>query len=406
MRVIDIATTNLHIMQGIAQDYSKLSSLPAEIDNILSRVVIRYVLDSVNPFELLGLQKVGCVLSILPMDVSKDDLQLLLEETRFTPDSTSDEVLLQKAIGVNNFMAYNDCKEFNSIRKVGPVGLQQYKCNVILKGSSILNLYGYNFSQIFELPENETMSLESFIEAKLVAGLMSATYSNIQNILISKDVYTNAWYFENFYRGRNKEYTLMSIFDNEGNTIKFVDTTPDVLKASISLSKKTNGDYPDREWIIEVVCDTPIYMYFFYLFTNLGMDKKFNIVNVEDMMIILNKERRSSDLIDNEYTDKVSQLSMKDNIKATIRSYDGWFDSCMEREKFDLFSRFLFAPANAKIRYTMHLKWYPDIVRDYKQVLVDLFERFDLEKACPKEYEFLNILNQVNNLILNNDFSE
>ena len=90
MRVIDITTTNLHIMQGIAQDYSKLSSLPAEIDNILSRIVIRYVLDSVNPFELLGLQKVGCVLSILPMDVSKDDLQLLLEETRFTPDSTSD----------------------------------------------------------------------------------------------------------------------------------------------------------------------------------------------------------------------------------------------------------------------------------------------------------------------------
>ena len=128
MRVIDITTTNLHIMQGIAQDYSKLSSLPAEIDNILSRIVIRYVLDSVNPFELLGLQKVGCVLSILPMDVSKDDLQLLLEETRFTPDSTSDEVLLQKAIGVNNFMAYNGCKEFNSIRKVGPVGLQHYKC--------------------------------------------------------------------------------------------------------------------------------------------------------------------------------------------------------------------------------------------------------------------------------------
>lgn len=396
MRVLDITTTNLHIMQGIAQDYSKLSTLPANIDNILASVIIRYELDCVNPFELLGLQKIGCIKSIVPMDIINDDLNKFLEETGFVPENMDDEVIPQKAISLNSYMMNNMYYEFSSIRKIGPIGMQKYSCTVFLSGSSILNLYGYNFNQVFEMPKDETISLESFIEAKLIAGLMNSTYNIIQNILISKDIYTNAWYFENFYKGRNKKYTLMSIFDSTGNTIRFVDTTPDALRSSISNAKKTDN-YSNREWTIEVVCDTPIYMYFFYLFTDFGINLKFHIVNVEDMMIILSKERRSEDIMKNGIEDNVNI------IKSISSLYDEWFNNNMDKEKFNLFSRFLFAPANAKIRYTVHLKFYPDIAQDYMKVLTNLFKTQNIKDECPEEVEFVNILNQISNLIISNN---
>lgn len=392
MRINDITTTNLHIMQGIAQDYSKLPSLPSKIDSILSRVVIRYDLDLVNPFELLGLQKVGSVTNISHMDIQKDDLNLFLEETRYSVENTSDEVLLQKTVAMNAYMANkNGRNEYRSVRKIGPIGLQVYKCIITLRGSSILNLYGYNFSQIFEIPESEDVGLESYIQAMLVRALINATYKNLQNLLTTKDIYTDAWYFDNFYKGRNKEYTLMSIFDNVGNTITFVDTTTEELKSYIALAKKANDNHSDREWTIEIVCDTPIYMYFFYLSTVSGVNDKFNIVNVEDMMIILSEKRRLSKLTDNEL--------ITDGIESSILSYSQWFDHNMENEKFDLFSRFLFAPANSNIRYTIQLKWHPDIVDDYFAIFTDLFKKDNLKELCPNEYTFLCILNQVSNLI-------
>ena len=399
MRVLDISTTNLHIMQGIAQDYSKLSSLPANIDSILSRVIIRYELDYVNPFELIALLKIGCVNSIIPDSLESINLKDFLDMTRFTPENTEDEILLQKVISTNSIMEKHNVYEYNFVRKVGPIGIQQYQCNVVLKGSSILNLYGYKFGEIFEIPENESMNLESFIEAKLITGLMNATYSVLQDKLISKDIYTNAWCYENLYRGRTKAYTLMSIFDNLGNTINFVDTTPDILKDSIENAKKMNGSFLNREWTIELVCDTPLYMYFFYLFTNLEKDRRFNIVDTEDMMIVLGKERRSFDILQNvNVTDDLLEL-----VKKSVVSYDAWFDDNMNHEKFDLFSRFLFAPANAKIRYTMHLKWYPEISSDYQKILLDTYN-YPIEAS--EELECLNILRQVDLLIHKNDLNE
>ena len=393
MRVNDITTTNLHIMQGIAKDYSKLPSLPADIGSILKRVVIRYELDGVNPFELISLQKIGCVSSIEPIGSRYDNFMDFLEVTGFKPETTADEMLLQKVISMNDYMARHGHDEYGVVRKCGPIGIQQYQCNVVLTGSSILNLYGYKFNEIFEKDENDEMTLESFIEAKLIAGIMNATYSTFQNTITSKDIYTNAWYYENYYKGRNKDYTLMSIFDNTGCNLKFVDTTPEELTESIRLAKENRCRYHNREWTIEVVCDTPVYLYFFYLFTNLGRDHKFNIVNTEDTMILLGKERRKFDPTPSTIEEEIMTFS------KTLYNYDEFFDSCMENEKFDMFSRFLYAPANGKIRFTMQLKWYPGIADDCK-------ESFHTKYRGSEEMNLVNNLHQVNLVITKNELFE
>ena len=93
-------------------------------------------------------------------------------------------------IGAEDFQSVlndsvNKENTINTLPKVVIQRLAAYECYIMI---------------MEEEDENDEMTLESFIEAKLIAGIMNATYSTFQNTITSKDIYTNAWYYENYYK--------------------------------------------------------------------------------------------------------------------------------------------------------------------------------------------------------------
>lgn len=362
MKCTNIFTTNLDILQSIDSNYLKATVLPCNISHILSKVVIYYELDHVNCFEMMGLDQIGRIADIEPYGgygmVIDEFMDYAVPKESTLNISPSGEMIVRKAMSTNGVMIYAEDNvvrgELKKFLKLGPVGYQTYSCTCILTGASILNLFGYEFTQIFE-PVDGT-PLEKSVESKLITGLISATYKHLQNILTTKDIYTDAWMHKNNYAIKEDAFAISSVYDNLGNSLVFVDSTEAKLEEMIESAKKMNGLCKKREWTIEVICHTTIAEYFYYLFAmpTYNNDRLFQIVDTEDLMMLLTRDSQMN----------YNSEKFGETIKINNLAYNEWFNSKMDSGEFDLYQRFLFAPASSRIRYTMHIKYSSDRMAD------------------------------------------
>lgn len=362
----DICTTNLDILYEISKEYGKLSSLPANISKILKRVVIYYRLDNVLPFEFLALRSLGKIVELFPVSVDGIDSSDLLKTLNFEPATTDEETLLSKCIAGNGYMANHGYHEYDHIKKFGPIGAQMYSLDFILSGADILNLYGYKMEAIFKDDADMEFDLDpEHIQGRLIRGLINATYRVFNNMITSKDVFTNAWFHQNLYCVSDQaSYVLSSVFDNLGSSIGLINHTEEEVIGYIDDAKKLTGKYPDREWTIEIVCNTSIAMYFHYLESSTLNPDCMEIVDTADIMTILHPLCP----VDNSYVLSDDEKDC-DLAKKFADDYREWFSDVFGSGRFDMLQRFMLAPADAKIQYVMHLKYYDEL----EDVLSEMF---------------------------------
>lgn len=350
----DICTTNLDILYEISKEYGKLSSLPANISKILKKVIIYYRLDNVLPFEFFALKKLGRITNLFPVPVDDIDSGALLKTLNLTPITTKEETLLSKCIAGNGYMYKQGYSEYYGVRKFGPICAQMYSFDFILSGGDILNLYGYNMEAIFKDDGDIEFDLDpEHIQGRLLKGLINAAYRVFNNLITSKDVFTDAWFYQNIYStcGQTR-YILSSVFDNLGSSIRLINHTAEEVTEYIDTAIELTGKYPTREWTIEVVCNTSICLYFYYLYYSTLFPGYIEIVDTYDLMTLLHPlcpvDRlyvSSNDQKDCELTEKFAS------------DYRDWFRDSFATDRFDIIQRFMFAPADSRIQYVMHLKY-------------------------------------------------
>lgn len=367
----DICTTNLDILYEISKEYGKLSSLPANISKILKKVVIYYRLDNVLPFEFLALRNLGRVTKPFLTCVDDIDSDGLLKTLNFTTETTKEDILLSKCISGNAYMYKQGYSEYCKVRKFGPIGAQVYCLDFILSGGDILNLYGYNMEAIFKDNGDTEFDLDpEHIQGRLLKGLINAIYRVFNNLITSKDVFTDAWFYQNLYRSCGEiRYTMSSIFDNLGSSIRLINHTTEEVTGYIEDATKLTGKYPTREWTIEIVCNTSIGLYFYYLYYSTFFPGFMEIVDTCDIMTILHPLC----LVDKLY---VSSDDQKDcELAEKLASdYRDWFRDSFGTDRFDILQRFMLAPADFKIQYVIHLKYSDKLISYIDDMLCGDFD--------------------------------
>lgn len=401
MKIKNVYTTNLHILKNVASDYNKeRSTFPAYLSHILSKVVIFYELEEVGCFEMLGLDKIGKIEEIHPLGVDREDVDGFLGAF-FTKEKLEElgELPLRKGIATNKALVKDiyssavlnlmgDAHTLNSYLLTGPIGFQSYNCTLTLSGGSILKLFGYEFSSLFEEVEGE--SLEKSVETKLIVGLMNAVYRELQTVLMFKDIYTNAYMYANIYKGKTEPFVVTSVFDNLGNSLEFVDHTAQEVYEMIDSATKSNGLIENRHWIIEIACKTSIAQYFDLMFLT-SIHKKnrlIKIIDTEDMMVILAKDHQVE-------FEKGTDFLIKNN-----KEYINWFLSNMEKNEFDIYKRFTFAPASAEISYLIHLDVTTDTISELKNIISARYGYNTYPNRAPIGIEpILSLVSQVKHIL-------
>ena len=353
MIVKDICTTNLDIVYEIAQEYGKLSSLPANISRILEKVVIFYQLNDVLPFELLALKKLGRIVDIKNQSTDTLDPGNFLANLNIQDLSTQDEVIMRKSIYSDKVLyGYKESSDLFS-KKFGPIAAQMYSVNINLSGGDILNLYGFKLDHIFRDDDSSEYDLDpEHIQGRLLKGLMNAVYRVFNSIITQKDVFTDAWFNQQLYSMSNTDFMLFAIYDNLGNNIEFVNRTIDDATKDI-VSARNSEYHAGREWVIEIVCRTTLAEYFRYLACSIRFDW-LSIVDTSDFMATLSqhtKREKNFCIVGGDDDNHIP------NLIQTATAYEDWFYREMNANKLDLIQRFMLAPANALISYTIHIKF-------------------------------------------------
>ena len=351
MRAKDINTTNLDIIVEVARECNNSSTLPANISQILEKVVIYYRLDQVLPFELMGLKNLGRIIDIREVATTSSEVPTsdLLEILGISALDT----IIVKADGMNGYLdkKYNPGAPY--VRKLGPISSQMYVVEIILSGADILNLYGYSLDKMFKAEDGtEDLDPEN-IQGRLMTGLVNATYRVLTNTLTKKDVLTDAWFDRTLYSVNNdSEYYISSLYDNFGYDIPFINSPKEKFMKDIHNAASIRDDY--REWTLEIVCNTSLAMYFYYMETSIKC-KSIQIIHTSDLMVVLSDQNKRLELHNYDYDDGVSANSIAE-------SYCNLFDHKMKFGELDLIKRFALAPANATIRYTIHVKFDMDLI--------------------------------------------
>lgn len=351
MRAKDINTTNLDIIVEVARECNNSSMLPANISQILEKVVIYYRLDQVLPFELMGLKNLGRIIDIREVATTSTEVPTadLLEILGVSALDT----IIVKADGMNGYLdrKYNPGAPY--VRKLGPISSQMYVVEIVLSGADILNLYGYSLDKMFKAEDGtEDLDPEN-IQGRLMTGLVNATYRVLTNTLTKKDVLTDAWFDRTLYSvNKDSEYYISSLYDNFGYEIPFINSPKEKFMEDIHNAASIRDDY--REWTLEIVCNTSLAMYFYYMETSIKC-KSIQIIHTSDLMVVLSDQNKRLELHNYDYDDGVSANSIAE-------SYCNLFDHKMKFGELDLIKRFALAPANATIRYTIHVKFDMDLL--------------------------------------------
>lgn len=351
MRAKDINTTNLDIILEVSRECNNSSTLPANISQVLKKVVIFYRLDQVLPFELMGLNNLGRIIDI--KEVASTSTEIPTSDLLEILGISSLDTTIVKADGMNGYLDKKYNPEAPYVRKLGPISSQMYSLDLVLSGADILNLYGYSLDKMFKADDGSDDLNPENIQGRLMTGLVNATYRILTNILTKKDVLTDAWFERSLYSINNDaRYFISSLYDNLGCDIPFINSPKEKFMEDIhkAASIKDNS----RRWTLEIVCNTSLAMYFYYLETSIKC-KSIQIIHTSDLMVVLSDQNKRLNLHDYDYDDGVSANSISD-------VYCNLFDHKMKYGELDLIKRFALAPANATIRYTIHVKFDTELI--------------------------------------------
>ena len=395
MKCNNVSTTNLDIIYGYVNNKNERNVPPSQLSRILNRVVIRFDMSELTAFSIISLKSISRVELIkngghFSLPHNKSHIEELYRN--LVDLSTEDEMMFNKLYGLSDSVR-NHAHVENELVPVDVIGAVRYDCVAIFTGSDILNLFGYQLEKMFHIPEgSENEPFESVIENNLVAAIFNAISKGVYNMLTSKDVITDAWLNQHVYSKTSQPYTLARIFDCNGNSVEFIDNSEESIKSTLSkampkISDDSDNPQPFNQWNIEIVCDTPIYMYFYFM---LFCNDKVTISDHSDYMLLL------TDICKCEFSG-IGETDTAWNPNSRV-IYDNWFNKKIKETSLGLIDRFYLCPRWRHIKYTMiiPIKSYYSKDAIIENICKDLFKS---SEVYPREMGLIHILHQVSVLL-------
>lgn len=199
----DVTVTNISELYSFVvntkTDNGVVSAFKTGIENLLERIVIKYSLINVRPWELITLSSIG---SIIRYEREPGYLTTrregLISYTGIDKiDSISTEQL-RDALTRNDESFDSDTITENIISKL-PIGYDFFSVDLVLKGGQIMSVIGTNLNYIFMHGDNANQTIEETVSNNLSNALMDLILQKMDKVFETPDLTIGGWMWENNY---------------------------------------------------------------------------------------------------------------------------------------------------------------------------------------------------------------